>query len=392
MKIIRKIIKIILVLILLAAAVEYLLPQYGSSLIYRVMAEKDMPEDRTSFRDTLPVQNDADELVYWEIYNGLLNYEDSIRIDSAEPEAALEIYYTVLNEHPEIFWTDSAELSSWSRGDKDLYGELRPVYAYDVQEKEKRIQQIDDYTERFGEERSRTLSGSADDYEIAKFTYEYLINNTVYNIGSEDNQNICSVFINGESVCGGYAAAYKYLLEMQGIPCAEIRGTVNDTEPHAWDLAILNGDYYYIDPTWGEMVYADQADSQPAEAAETEGLTYKYFAVNDELISKTHQADEKLILPDCTAVSCNYFVREGCLLQEYDREQLLTIVKKDIDAGRGSSEMRFADEEAMNETENELFDRLQVFELLQQAGLDYSDTVWHVSDEDFLYLRLIWEE
>ena len=59
------------------------------------------------------------------------------------------------------------------------------------------------------------IDAQAPDYDKAKYVFDYLASNVAYSTGAPDNQNIISVFVNGETVCQGYAAATQYLLEKQ---------------------------------------------------------------------------------------------------------------------------------------------------------------------------------
>lgn len=93
------------------------------------------------------------------------------------------------------------------------------------------------------------IDAQAPDYDKAKYVFDYLASNVAYSTGAPDNQNIISVFVNGETVCQGYAAATQYLLEKLDIPCAVVAGTA-DGQSHAWNLVKLDGEYYYIDTTW----------------------------------------------------------------------------------------------------------------------------------------------
>ena len=67
-----------------------------------------------------------------------------------------------------------------------------------------------------------------------------------YDLNAENNQNIISVFLEGRTVCQGYACATKYLMDLLDIPCTIVTGTANG-EPHAWNLIELDGAYYYMD-------------------------------------------------------------------------------------------------------------------------------------------------
>ena len=81
-----------------------------------------------------------------------------------------------------------------------------------------------------------------------------LILRTEYEQGSADSQTICSVLLNQRSVCQGYAKTFQYLCQLAGIPAMLVTGDVNG-EGHAWNIVFLDGDWYYIDPTWGDASY-----------------------------------------------------------------------------------------------------------------------------------------
>ena len=52
---------------------------------------------------------------------------------------------------------------------------------------------------------------TSSDYEKSKWVYETLINRVDYVADAPDNQNIISVFLNGQTVCQGYSNAANYL-------------------------------------------------------------------------------------------------------------------------------------------------------------------------------------
>lgn len=71
------------------------------------------------------------------------------------------------------------------------------------------------------------------------------------------DQYAYSVFHDGASVCSGYTAAYNLLLKLGGIKCTSMTGyatTGGKTAPHAWTIAELDGQRYWIDVTWCDPV------------------------------------------------------------------------------------------------------------------------------------------
>jgi hypothetical protein len=161
-----------------------------------------------------------------------------------------------------------------------------------------------------------------DDYEKIKYLYEYIIKNTEYDLDAENGQNYLSVFENGRSVCQGYATAMQYLMIRSGLFCTLVRGVTNSGENHAWNLVKSNGDYYYVDVTWGDMSYDLKADEEMAELPVMPEVSYEYLCVTTEDIKLTHTLETVFTLPECTARYDNYFVRKGNYFTEINEDQL----------------------------------------------------------------------
>ena len=155
------------------------------------------------------------------------------------------------------------------------------------------------------------------------------------------NQNIVSVFVNHKTVCRGYAYAAQYLLHELGIACTTVEGTAKGTD-HAWNLVVLDGEYYFMDVTWGNSQY----ESESSETGTREKhILYDYLAATTALMAKSHSASDAIALPNCTATQNSYFVREGLLFEKWDPGALGNRIADAYYAGERQVEVNFAYED-----------------------------------------------
>lgn len=57
--------------------------------------------------------------------------------------------------------------------------------------------------------------------------------------------------VDGETVCTGYARAYKALCDYIGLPCQVVVG-VRQNANHSWNCVRIGGEFYYVDCTAGD--------------------------------------------------------------------------------------------------------------------------------------------
>ena len=63
--------------------------------------------------------------------------------------------------------------------------------------------------------------------------------------------------VNGKAICGGYAKAFKAVLDRLNIPCVCIQGyscssASSSYVAHMWNAVKLEGQWYAVDPTWND--------------------------------------------------------------------------------------------------------------------------------------------
>lgn len=225
------------------------------------------------------------------------------------------VFQCVMMDHPELFYVDGYVYSSHTMGERLIKLEFSGTYNVDREQAITMKAEI----EAAADVLLLGISDQADDYEKIKYVYEMLIRNTDYDLEAPNNQNIYSVLVGKVSVCQGYAKATQYLLNRLGVEATLVSGTVQGGNRHGWNLVCSNGNYYYVDTTWGDASYQPAEDEKSPVLPE---INYDYLCVTTEEIVKTHVLENEVPMPICTAIDDNYFVREGAYFTEMDEEQL----------------------------------------------------------------------
>lgn len=290
---------------------------------------------------------DASEQEYYDqICNAVNNGDASVTLSGITQEEAEPIFVSVQYDHPEYFWLDSP----YSYRSGDGYVEFIFKYNCEAAEREKRKRIIEQQSDEI-------IAGApwgGDEYEKIKYVFETIVDRTEYDLNAPDNQNIYSVFGNWTSVCAGYARASKYLFDQLGIESIYVTGDASG-EAHAWNIVSCDGKYYCYDATWGDPIY------QEGMGVEMDTTSYEYLCCPSSMLFRTHTPDPAFALPECTDSSLEYYRLEGRYLESSDREEILAIMKSDIDAGETRTDIQFDSPDIYNEV------MAQIDPLLQDA-------------------------
>ncbi len=278
-----------------------------------------------------------------------------------DEESIDKIFQCVLSDHPELFYVDGYSYTKYSRGGVITAVEFSGTYNVDLDTAVKRAETI-------GLAAEQILAGigtEASDYEKVKYVYDTLICQTDYDLNAEDNQNIYSVFANHTSVCQGYAKATQYLLNRLGVECALVLGTVETGEGHAWNLVKVDGNYYYMDTTWGDVSYQiEENATEGGGGFSMPEINYDYLNVTTEELLRTHSIESEVPMPICVAIEANYYVREGAYFTFYDEEQMAALFQAAIDSGRRDVTIKCADAACYSEIVAGLIDGQEIFRYL----------------------------
>lgn len=333
------------------------------------------------YYDNLPEQYHE---AYREIYVHIMRGEDSGDfMAQIGGEEFWDVYYAVLADHPEIFWIGtSAQIET------DMTGR---VVGYDLEitvpvESRPSMRQN---LEAAADECIARIPSIASDYERIKMVYEYLIDTVEYQAGSADSQNVQSALLYHTSVCAGYSKAFQYILHRMGLFCTYITGKTRDGGDHGWNMVRIDGEYYYVDVTWGDPVFAGQVEGENAGNV----TNYNYLCCTEYDLFKTHIPDESITLPPCTSDKYDYYKLNGFYYEYFDYDTIRNALMNSVWNGESSIVMKFGSAEALESARYELFDNGLLDEpgqyLMEMNGVSTWNYRYNIDDE-FCLITIYW--
>lgn len=302
---------------------------------------------------------ESEQILYAELYHIMSALASDIYISARDADKLETVQNCVMNDHPEIFYVSGYYTTRYTLGEETVGFSFTGRYIYDAAEIERRKALIESYV-------AACLSGidpNAGDYAKVRYIYEYLIARTRYNLSASDNQNVCSVMIGGESVCQGYAKAAQMLLNRLGVRTTLATGTVQSESisgPHAWNLVLADGNWYYLDVTWGDASFRN-GDSV------SEGINYDYLLTTTADISRTHTIGGVAAMPVCDHVDDNYYVREGAFFTEASLAAFEDLVTRRAAEGSPIVTFKCANANVYDQMMAELIDNSRIFDYIYKA-------------------------
>ncbi len=161
-------------------------------------------------------------------------------------EGTKNLIYGVLNEYPDLYYVKRE--FSYSPGEYINAVILTYNDTYDDAAFQKGVSSA-----------LACVDNQMSDLEKAVVLHDYLTVNCEYdyenlnaNTIPDASYSAYGVFAERIAVCQGYALAYKYLLNQVGIDCYMV---TSDSMNHAWNMIVLDGQYYQVDVTWDDPVW-----------------------------------------------------------------------------------------------------------------------------------------
>ena len=322
--------------------------------------------------------------VYRELYSRLSNYEDSADLYAGVPtETFWKVYHAVLADHPEFFWIDS-NIEATESGLSGKVIAYRVNANVPVGERE----QVKAQLEAAADACIAGIPSDASDYGKIKAVYDFLIDTVDYRLDSPNNQNIQSALLDHRSVCAGYSRAFQYILHRMGMFCTYVTGRTDTGEDHAWNIVRIDGQYYNVDVTWGDPVFAGTVDSHVQMAT-----SYNYLCCSDEELRKTHIPEADFDLPSCTDESYNYYRINGMYYETFDYDTVYQALMNSVWEERRYITLKFGSREAYDTAVYEFFSNGMLQEPSQYLMNLYGTRSWnyhYYTEEEFCLITIYW--
>ncbi len=287
------------------------------------------------------------ELIYLVLQHMASERAENIEIPCKDTDKITEIFTMVTDDHPELFDVSGYQSKVYTdQSDAVTHITLTGKYTMEEQERDQLQKEMEPVIRKVLQD----APADGDDYDKVRYVYEYVIRQTDYEQDAAYNQTMCSVFVYGKSVCQGYARAAQYLLQQLGLPCVIAAGEVHNGVRHAWDIVRADGAWYHMDPTWGDPSYASEEDADGMEAY----INYDYLLITTDEISRTHTLYQEDELPACTATADNYYVREGALLEKWDRGIFKLMMDNQVQKGSSFPSVKCASEDVFTQMKEDL--------------------------------------
>ena len=221
--------------------------------------------------------DDRGKHVYRQVYaNANELYPTFMPVEEVTAKQLKNIFEAVYNDHPELFWIETAYTCKYMRSGQCVEIDL---------EFNETAQDLDSAKADFDRQAGEIVVAAQnlpDAYSKEKFVHDALLDKITYNSHARMNQSAYSALVGAETVCAGYARAFQYVLQQLGIPCYYCTGYAG--ESHAWNIVSLDDGFYNVDTTWDD----------------SGGGKYDYFNKTDGDYASNHiRQDMSVYLPSC---------------------------------------------------------------------------------------------
>ena len=287
------------------------------------------PEEYYAYQYLLSLGEEGEPLLY--AYRKMIAAAEALDTEIDLTDGGYTITKDQLNvaydcyrcDYPQHFWVDDHFYYSFFDGREDEMASVTLAYTVSAEDLPAMIAAV----EARRDELLDGISAFDGEIEIEIAIHDRLVLANTYDTSysAPETHNLYGSMVNGRSVCDGYAEAFQYLLACAGISSFTVSGEAGG-ENHAWNVVLLEGEYYFVDVTWDDPVMADP---------DPDNISYVYLNVTTDVISLDHDQDPGLVypVPTCTATDAQYFIYRGYTAESLTVEDFARVLNTQKDDG-----------------------------------------------------------
>lgn len=260
-----------------------------------------------------------DESMYQVMYDFFseIRFYDNINIyGCADSHKVFDMTERIIAEHPELFWLDVSGVGSSPQHDVVDFG----YHCIDFNCSEAEVRKMCDEVSEAADRVIKDIPEDASDWEKILFVHDAIIKTTWYQEGDEDyfTNTVYGCLVRHKTQCTGYSQAFQYIMERLGFECG-----VFSNDHHKWNYIRLDGEYYWIDLTYDDIVWNDGDDNAC-------NYLHYYFMCDDEHFSMDHDLSQgkNYFVPQCNSFDKYYYFVDGSYFTEYDPAAIAEVIRK----------------------------------------------------------------
>ena len=200
-------------------------------------------------------------------------------------ESMMKVITAVEQDHPEYFWTTQSFGYVTTQTEK--------IVSFSKKDDAETLKRLLEECDKVGNEILVAIPESSS-YEKAKYIYNCLLDMVEYTDQKDQYFDIRGALLNKATNCNGYAHALKFLFDKADIPCIVVYGST-DGGWHAWNAIQLDGQWYWVDSTWG-----DSTNNRDFYFCMTDSELFTDHTVHRKAAYAGWETSQTFVFPTCT--------------------------------------------------------------------------------------------
>ena len=343
----RKLSAVILVAMCLVALVAFVNFGEKTGAFNKLPEAAYLTEEEEKVRPAYQQLSDKEKAIYEALYRGINEKNERIPLPYEVPgDTYSRVYCMLEKQEGSFFYLGSSYYTA------DRLREAQIVYRDGLDKADSKKAEVQKAEKRA----LQAVEQRTSDYEKVMAINDYIVKNCRYvsGVNKEYSPTVYGCLVEKEANCEGYAKTFNMLAADVGLESMLITGVTDKGENHAWNQVKVDGDWYNIDVTW-------------ADTDEGDDIRRAYFLCDDNDFVITHEADKKFLTPmECTAVKCNYYIRNGLYINSDSEAEQLII--SSIINGDDMIEMKFATYQLYEEFKRKYITDQYIFQLITENG------------------------